>query len=181
MLGGVAAALLAAAPALCQAQAAPERGLYIGGSVGQMEAEGTCPAGTSCDLKDTGWKLFGGYRFTRHLAAEGTYARWGEINLSTGGVSVTGELESIGVAALGILPLGQSFELFGKIGFLSTDQKFRATGPGINVSGFEDGNEGHYGVGAVFKATSNLGVRLEWEQLSKSDVTFFSLGLQYRF
>src|SRR5215213_3656956 len=73
-----------------------EAGWYVGGSIGQSEADGTCPAGVSCDFKDTEWKLFGGYRINRHFAAEGFYANHGEIKLSSGGVSATAESSTFG-------------------------------------------------------------------------------------
>ena len=43
-------------------------GLYVGGALGQMEVSEDCPSGFSCDLKDIGWKVFGGYRAHRNLA-----------------------------------------------------------------------------------------------------------------
>src|SRR5512138_1876470 len=63
------AALIAAA-GLAMAQGAlaqgkgggQDIGWYVGGSIGQSEAAGTCPAGFTCDFKDTDWKIFGGYR-----------------------------------------------------------------------------------------------------------------------
>lgn len=107
-------ASVTASPAM--AQAMPERGWYVGGSLGQMEADGSCPGGFSCDFKDSSWKIFGGYRINRNFAAEGFYTNWGEISVRSGVTSATAEQTSLGIAGLGILPLGPQFEVFGKLG-----------------------------------------------------------------
>ncbi|HWA37938.1 MAG TPA: outer membrane beta-barrel protein [Burkholderiales bacterium] len=180
IVGAVCAAALAL-PAATFAQSTEETGVYIGGSIGQMEAEGTCPAGFTCDLKDTAWKLFGGYRVNRHLAVEGSYFNLGEIRLSGGGVSATGEGDSWSLAAVGILPVGSSFSLFGKAGVAKTEVEARATGPGGTVVGNGDQTELHFGAGAMFSISRNLSLRGEWERFEDSEVDMISIGLQYRF
>jgi OOP family OmpA-OmpF porin len=163
------------------AQAQPDLGFYIGGSLGQMDASGSCIAGVSCDFKDSSWKIFGGYRFHPNFAAEAFYANWGEISLRSGPLSVTGEVSTVGIAALGIVPLGHQFALFGKLGFGNTDQEFTATAPGLLASESNDGTEMILGFGATYSLTSNLGLRAEWETLNDSEVDIISIGIQYRF
>jgi OOP family OmpA-OmpF porin len=172
---------LLGAPALSQAQSADEKGFYIGGSMVSMEADGTCPGGFSCDFKDTGWKIFAGYRVNRHLAIEGTYGAWGEITVSAGANRGTGEIDSMGIAAVGILPLGDRFELFAKAGMASSEQRFTVTGPAIAGTASRDETEFHFGLGATYRLTKNFGIRAEWERLDDSEVNLFSLGVQYRF
>lgn len=159
-------------------------GLYMGGSIGQMKAEGDCPSGFACDLKDTGWKIFGGYRPHRNLAIEATYANWGEITLSTqaGSVTVsgTGTISSWGAAAVGLIG-EERFSLFAKAGILVTEKEVEASGGGISTSEVNDGAEFHWGLGAIFKIGRNVGLRAEWEELAKSEVRFLSLGVQYSF
>jgi OOP family OmpA-OmpF porin len=179
--GVVAGAVLLAAPMASHAQAMEEKGLYLGGSVGQVEAEGSCPAGFSCDLKDTGWKFFAGYRVSRHLAVEGTYLKMGEFRASSGGVNATVEGESWSIAAMGLFPVGSSFTLFGKAGIAQTDVEARAVGPGGTAFGSGDQTELHYGFGAMYSITRNLSLRGEWERLEDSEVDMISIGLQYRF
>jgi OOP family OmpA-OmpF porin len=160
-------------------------GFYVGGSVGQMEAGADCPSGFSCDLKDTGWKIFGGYQAHRNLAVEVTYGNWGEITLSTqaAGVPVTGtgRISSWGAAALGLLPVRTPVSLFGKAGVLVTEQKVEAQGGGISTAQVSDGAEFHWGLGVIVDIARNFGLRAEWERLHKSELDFLSLGLQYRF
>lgn len=176
-----------AAPGIAAAQMQPESGFYIGGSIGQMEADGDCRAGFSCDFKDSAWKLFGGYKLNRYFAVEGTYGDWGEIAIGTTvlgiPVSATGEIWSAGVAALGMLPLGgDRFALFGKAGIVYTEQTSIGSAPGVPTqTEKETGSELHWGVGAMFNFTRNLGLRAEWERLQDSEVDILSVGIQFRF
>lgn len=171
----------AAATAFATVAAAQDAGYYIGGAIGQMEADGDCPAGATCDQKDSGWKIFGGYKFNRNFAVEGSYGDFGEVTLSGGGVTAKGELTSWGIAAVGMLPIGEQFSLFGKVGLNLTKQKITATGPGGSALEQDDGSELNFGFGALFHAMPQLGVRLEWERLEKSEVDMISIGVQYRF
>jgi OOP family OmpA-OmpF porin len=163
------------------AQANKVEGFYIGGSYGQTEAQGSCPAGFSCDLKDTGWKVFGGYRLNRNFAVEGFYGNWGEITVGVGAASAKVESTTFGVAALGILPLGEQFELFGKLGLGSTDIEATGSGPGGSATASDSGSDVLFGVGAAFNFTRNFAIRAEWERLNDSEIDILSIGLQYRF
>ncbi|MFL6567018.1 MAG: outer membrane beta-barrel protein, partial [Burkholderiales bacterium] len=128
----------------------------------------------------TEWKIFGGYRIMRHLVVEVFYADHGEIKLSSGPITSTAQSSTFGVAALGILPLGQ-FELFGKLGVGSTSVDATATGGGFSGSASDSGSDVVYGVGAVFNFSRNLGVRAEYERYSDSEINVLSFGVQYRF
>lgn len=174
------------------AQGMADRGLYLGGSVGQAEAQGWCDTGgaagvtlASCDDKDTAWKLFAGYKFNRYLALEGSYMNLGEFTASvtSGGVSanVTGEATSWNIAAVGMLPLGNQFSLFGKLGWAWTDAAASVTVGGTNVRVGEDDDEAIYGVGVQWDMTRNWALRAEWERLDKSEIDMLSIGVQFKF
>jgi OmpA-OmpF porin, OOP family len=156
-------------------------GLYVGGALGQMEVSEDCPTGFSCDLKDIGWKVFGGYRAHRNLAVEVTYANWGEISLSTSAARGTGAVKSWGVAALGLVGAGERISLFAKGGVVVTQLEICAAGAAIQSRDCEDGGEFHWGLGALFSVKPNVALRAEWERLQKSELDFLSLGVQYRF
>jgi OOP family OmpA-OmpF porin len=175
-----AAGMAVSAASMAQAKSA-ETGFYAGATFGQSEADGSCPAGFSCDFKDTDWKIFGGYRINRNFAAEVFYADHGEISIRAGGASATAESSTFGVAALGILPLGNQFEVFGKIGIGNTSVDASATAGGFSASAGDSGSDILFGVGAVFNFTRNLGVRAEYERYNDSEIDVLSIGLQYRF
>ena len=136
---GLATAMAFTGPAFAQ-----DASFYLGGSIGQAEAEGVCDdlqtivtgIGTvsSCDEKDSAWKLFGGYQFNRHFAIEASYFDYGSVSASgqTFGVPfrITGDATAFGLAAVGILPIANHFSLFGKLGLLRTEVDVTGSGAG---------------------------------------------------
>lgn len=175
------------ASALAQAQ---DSGFYLGGALGQSKFKDWCTGASataffnSCDDKDTAWKLLGGYRFNRYVAVEGSYIDWGEVtaNVTVSGTraEVAAKQHSYGLAAVGTLPLGERFELFGKAGFLMTEQETRRITPSPSTVNREE-SELHYGLGAKYLFTKNWVLRGEWEKTDKLKVEMLSLGVEYRF
>jgi OOP family OmpA-OmpF porin len=170
--------------------------VYLGGSFGSTKISGGCDdvrsafaqfAGTvaSCDDKDTGWKIFGGYQVNKNFAVEGTYINWGSLkgNGTLVGVPVTisGDATSFGVAAVGILPISERFSLFGKAGILMTTTSATIAGGGVSASDDDDDTELHLGVGAMFNLTDRWSIRGEWERTQDSKIDMISIGIQYRF
>jgi OmpA-OmpF porin, OOP family len=165
----------------------PDAGFYLGGALGQSKFKEWCDTGGStitlprCEDSDTAWKLLGGYRFNRYVAAEASYIRWGEVSASTStNVDVAAEQYSYGLAVVGTLPLGPGFELFGKAGFVMTEQETRRIRPNPSTVN-RDETELHYGLGAKYAFTRNWAVRAEWENTDKLKVEMLSIGVEYRF
>ena len=178
---------LALLPSAAIAQA-PGAGFYLGGALGQSTLKEWCDTGGStvltlraCEDTDTSWKVLGGYRFNRYVAAEASYIEWGEVTATiSNGAQVAAEQHSYGLAVVGTLPLGPGFELFGKAGFLMTEQETRRSV--INPSTVNrDETELHYGFGAKYAFTKNWAVRGEWEKTDKLKVEMLSVGVEYRF
>jgi OmpA-OmpF porin, OOP family len=152
MLGSAALAL--SAGALAQGMA-PVPGFYAGVDVGQTDVG---------PEDDTGFKIFGGYRFHRNIAAEIGYG----LLFDKGGAEVT----SLEAVAVGIFPVANQFSIIGKLGFahLMAD-------PG------SDETELTYGLGVQYDLNRNLGFRLQWQRYSTDpdDVDFLSLGVLFKF
>ena len=167
--------MLAAAPA-----AAQDSGFYLGGSLGQGTFTEWCvddPSVLSCDDKASAWKLFGGYRFSPNLAVEASYVDWGEVGGTVAGVgSVSAEQTSIGLAGVLAFEVSPQLALFGKAGFLMTEQETR----GRNTVR-RDESEFHYGLGARYGFTREWAARAEWERTEKLKVELVSIGVEYRF
>jgi OOP family OmpA-OmpF porin len=172
-----------ALPATAHAQG---RGAYMGGGVGQTKMADWCstsggPPGLvlhACEDTDSGFKLFGGYQFNRYISVEGTYINWGKFSAAfgpNGHPSLTAKHQSFGPAALGSLPLGESFALLGKLGLLATIQKLDSRS--------EEGSETevHYGVGARWHFARNGAVRAEWEGTSELKLQMISASVEFRF
>lgn len=171
---------------------AQETGAYLGGSLGQSKFTEWCdtsgaPAGfvlTACDDKDTAWKLFGGYRLNRYVAVEATYIDWGEVTASAqfgGPRSASADQYSMGIAAVGNLQLGPRFSVFGKLGFLHTEQKSRVTTTTQTTNTDADEAEIHLGFGVKYLLAKDWALRAEWERTDELKVEMFSLGAELRF
>ena len=168
--------------ATCVPAAAQDVGFYLGGALGQARLTEWCDpvAGftiTACEDTDTGWKLVGGYRFSRYVAVEATYIDWGKVSGTANGISATAEQTSMGAGVVGSLPLNAQFSIFGKAGFLTTEQEISRPGGSFTA----DDTEFHYGLGAKYAFTTNWAARAEYERTDKLKVEMLSIGAEFRF
>ena len=97
------------------------------------------------------------------------------------------EADAWTISALGILPLGDSFSLFGRVGVNIWSADYSDTSTIVGISGSEsdddDGTDWVYGVGAAWNFTNNLSLRGEWERydLGDGDIDLWSAGLSWNF
>lgn len=155
-------------------------------------------ASSSVDDSDTGYKLFLGYQFNQNFAVEGGYVDLGKMSFSStitapSAGTVSGDVKTkngLFLDAVGTLPLGNNFSVFGRLGVYSIKTELTASGSAGSVSSSDTGSDFHWGIGAGYDFTPNLGARLEWERFNKvgnkdktgeGDVDLASVGLVYRF
>ncbi len=209
----IAAALVVTGGLLAGQAVAADTGGYIGISAGQTMSDvdaasadaalGSLGFGSSTtgDETDIGFKLYGGYRFNRNFAVEGGYTDLGKFtahSVITAGGSGTADWEwdgySIDVAALGIFPVNERFEIFGRagLGIWNLDFSFTASGPGGTgiASDSDSGVSPLLGFGAALNINPQIGVRVEYERHFKvggddtagdSDIDLISLGVLFKF
>lgn len=141
-----------AAAALAGSAAAQDRGAYLGGSGGIVQYKESC-AGLSapCDDKDPAWRLFAGYRFSRHFSAELAYADLGEV--TSGGAAAS--TKAFDVSALLSFPVAQGLSAFGRLGVYRS--RVKAPAAGETSSGLT------YGAGLGWDF-ARFGVRVEWQR-----------------
>lgn len=186
---GLASAITFVGPAFAQ-----DTGLYIGGALGQATVDVDCTGATSCDDKDTSWRIFGGYQFNRNFAIEAGYIDLGEASAAGptppfGTTSVIQEATAFDVVAVGMLPIMDRFSVFGKLGFYRADTDVSVTNTVLGSFSESDSNTDlTFGAGVRYDFTRNLAVRAEWQRYSdlgisdlESDVDVFSLGVLWRF
>ena len=139
---------------------------YAGVGIGQSKAKDWCSGagGISCDDKDTAWKVFGGYQFSRNFAAEFGYVKLGEFNASTGGLTDTAKVHAWELSAIGAWPLMQQLSIFGRLGVYRANAKEETNFAG---SVEHTNNDLTYGVGLGYDFTRNLGLRVEWQRYQK--------------
>ena len=160
------------ASSLFMASAHADNGFYIGGSVGNADVSGTPSSDFSGD--DTGYKIFGGFKFTI-FAIEGGYVDFGKAE-GNGISAETTAFDLFGLVNIGLGPI----DLFGKLGVFSWDSDLTAGGS-IN----EDGTDPVYGVGGGL-SLGPLSVRAEYEYFdvggdALDDIQMISLGVVYFF
>lgn len=156
---------------------------------------------TTVDDQDFGFKVFGGYRFNRNIAIEGAYTNFGKFSSHTdvlAGGSGTGKGEwtpwSLNVSGVGIIPLGETFEIFGRAGasFWNLDFDFTASGPGGTGTASESssGVSGLLGAGVAINFGRRVALRAEYERHfdvgdddtgGSSDLDMFSASMVFRF
>jgi OmpA-OmpF porin, OOP family len=182
---GFAAAAAFAGAALAQSQ---ESGAYVGLGIGQSKAKDACSGtsfpgvSSSCDDKDTAWRIFGGYQFNRYVAAEVAYTDLGKVKAtaSSGGVTASEEVKSNAweLVGVGSYPIGTSgFAPYAKLGVYRGESK--ASGV---VSGKDTSNDWTGGLGVRYDFMRNFAVRAEWQRYNgDSDIDVFSIGALYKF
>jgi len=149
------------------------------------------------DNRDTGYKLFGGYKINRNFAVEGGYFDLGRFGFTAttvppGTLSGTIKLKGLNLDAVGILPFTEKFSAFGRVGmnYAQAKDSFSGTGAVAVLDPNPSKREANYkfGAGLQYDFTQSLGMRLEAERYrindavgNKGDVDLFSVGLVYRF
>lgn len=96
-----------------------------------------------------------------YFGIEGSYTYFGEF----GGDNVEATLDGYGIAAIGRLPLSDTFSVFIKGGYFWWDADIDVDGPlGLSGSGDVDGEEPFYGIGVDFQVSDHLNLAVEYDR-----------------
>jgi OmpA-OmpF porin, OOP family len=187
--------LLAAAvgPAVAQES---ERGIYIGGSLGYSQYQNACESAlVPCDEGDVAGRLFAGYQFNRHWAAEIGAGQFGEASgsgaVAGGGGTGSFSLKSYGwdVSAVATIPLNSRLGVLARLGVYrvrtTLDQQGSFFAP-LHDAGTQSGWT--YGAGLSY-TLGRLGLRAEWQRydnigansIGTDEIDMFTLGALFRF
>lgn len=169
---------------MTKAVTGPDSGWLVGGQIGQSKIKLDCPAGVSCDDTDTAFRIFGGYNINKNFGVELGYADLGKVTVSALGISGDVKATAWDIMAVGTLPLGSNFDLYGKLGWYFADSKTSGSIGG----GSESNNDLTYAFGGAYNFNKNLAVRLEWQQYKSvgsdsdnGDVDVIAVGVVYKF
>jgi OOP family OmpA-OmpF porin len=185
LLAAMLGATVMAAPAVSMAQARGETGWYAGITLGQSEVKSVdCTGFTSCDAKDTAFRILGGYQINRNFAAELGYHDLGKVKVSAPGVSFDIKSNAWELVGVGAYPLANQFSVYGKLGFYRGETKVSGGGKDTNT-------DLTYGIGGQYDLSREVGIRAEWQRYGKiggdsstggtSDVDVLSIGAIWRF
>lgn len=160
------------------AHADERSGFYIGGSLGEATNEVDEFKGS-----DTAFKLSGGYSFNEYLAAEVAYVDAGTQEDNIGAVKIENESSGVIASAVLRLPLGESFALFGKLGYAFYDSEATARLGSLSERESDSDEDLAYGVGIEMAVWGGLRLRAEYEAVDVSDGDFqlVSAGAVYKF
>ncbi len=201
----IALAVLGSTPVLAQQLMGP----YIGGNIGSTRANFDTPANlgafvgpgfpvtsTTGDDRDTGGKLYGGYRFHRNFAVEGGYFDLGKFGYTynsapAGSLSGNLRVRGLNLDLVGILPVSERFSVFGRVGaaYAQARSGFSRTGSVPLAAGRNEKDTNlKVGVGLEYAFSERLSVRGELERYRVNDavrsrgyVDMASVGLVYSF
>lgn len=190
--------------------AAEDSGWLVGGSIGQTKAKiddaritaqlagsGFVTTSMVDDKRDTGYKIFGGYKFNPNFALEGGYFDLGKFGFTSttipaGTLNGNIKLRGLNLDAVGMLPITERFSAFGRFGAQYAQAKDSFTGTGAvvptNASPKKSAINYKAGLGVQYNLTDSLGLRGEWERFrindgvgNKGDVDMLSVGLVFLF
>jgi len=152
---------------------------YVGLGVGQSIIKNG-----QFDENDTGFKVFGGYRFNPNLAVEAAYLNFGKPGITTAGTKLEYEACSAAVWAKGLLPISRNIDLFGKAGWAYWEAKSYTTPSGLPTAKYKwKGNDFTWGAGVGFNQWKSFSIQMEYEEVNNDlDKTgLWSVSGLYRF
>jgi OmpA-OmpF porin, OOP family len=179
--------------------------------INYLEQQGVTFDNVTTETEDTdiGYEAIFGYRFNRYIAGEFGLLQVGDLTNTIRGdydagtgagivpASVSFKYNFGGpiIAVVGILPLGDKFELYGRAGVLfasaDRDATARIDGDGQQLGGIKgDSTEVVYGIGASFHINVMYSIRAEYMRFDEvgdpsttgtEDLNNISIGLTVRF
>jgi OOP family OmpA-OmpF porin len=176
-IAAVIAALAVAAAAPAAYAQDEDAGFYVGGGIGQFNAQiddvddvdGTVD---EWDEDDTAYKFFLGYSLNQFLAFELDYINLGEPSGdAVPGFNVDASVDGFAPYVVGTIPLGQWFEVYGRLGYFFYDATLGVEdGLGGRAEFDEESEELVYGAGVGAKIGERFKVRFEYERLDFENV-----------
>ena len=174
----------AALAALAVAAAAPaayaqdeNAGFYLGGGVGQFNAQiddvdQVDETVEGWDEDDTAYKFFGGYRLNKFLAFELAYVNLGEPSGPVvPGFNVDASVDGFAPYVVGTIPLGNWFEVYGRLGYYFYDATVGVENEVDDRVEFDEESEDLvYGAGIGANIGERLNVRFEYERFDLQGV-----------
>jgi OOP family OmpA-OmpF porin len=191
--------------------AADDSGAYILGAVGvsrvsidkaafddTLNSVPVTGLSSTTDERDTGYKLQLGYKLNQNFAIEGGYVDLGKFaynaTFTGGNVNATIKASGWNLVAMGILPLGDTFSLLGRVGMIRAKVEANAstTVPGISPENTSTtNNDFTYGLGVAYNLSKNVSFRADYDRYAKlgdtnstggeGDVDLYSLAVAYKF
>jgi len=178
--------------ALATPASTAEKGFYLGAGLGvsSLDVRDFTPeyADLRLEQTDPGYKLFAGWRVTNVFAVEAGYTNFGDVRKWEGGNLEFYKEADIGVSmlsvvAVGLIPLSDKVDLYGKLGYASWDSSIQTTSGGETEDLSTSGGDPTFGIGIAMRF-KRFGARVEGDWLQVPDageVFLLSASLTYIF
>jgi len=172
--------------------AAADLGFYVGAGLGITSVDVREFNPDYADLRFEedafGYKIFAGYRPLKYFAVEAGYTDFGNIKSFEGGNVEAYAESNIDISmwsgyAVGLIPVGDKVDFFGKLGYASYDVDNNVIRSGVPEDRSTSGSDLAWGLGMNFKF-KKLGARIEADWLKIPDtggVFMLSASLMYNF
>lgn len=182
---------LLCAAALALASTTPFAQGYLGIVGGMAKQDVNCTNWAKCDRSDTGFKLYGGYEFSKLASVELGYTDFGSVSLATSNNVATGSYSASAISLGGALhlPLAPKFTGIVRLGLASVDADYSYAGPfGLfAASSSESSIEPYVGFSLAYALTPQLSLTGSFDYLradyprGSGSATLLGLGLRYAF
>ena len=149
---------------------------YVGAGAGYTKID-IEDSGVSFDGSDTGWKVFGGYKFNDYFGLEVAYYDFGEPDDKVFGIDIDIEADGYGGFLAGFYPATDKFDLFAKLGVVSYDVKVKGLGTSVS----DDDEAFAWGVGGSYMLNEKFALAAEWERVEVDDGELDMVSLSGRF
>jgi len=156
---------------------------YVGANIGRNYYDGdACAFSFSCEDRSTGFKVYTGGKFSRYFGVELGYVNLGEADRNGGSISAQGA----NLGLIGSIPLGDRFNIFGKVGGLYSWTKVESPVPTV-ATGRKDGLGLSYGAGLQFDINKVVAIRADWDRYrlkfvnDRDDSDLYSIGVVFKF
>jgi OmpA-OmpF porin, OOP family len=181
--------------ALCTTTIAPSalaqerKGFSLGIDYGRTEAKKYCNNIADCDDTDKGPKVELGYDFNEYWSAELGYTSFGTVfDSNEGSLQVTQKSNAITLSALGTVPLGEWFGVYGRFGYARYDTNNSGMVESVAIDD-ESGYTPFWGAGVSVNLSEEFSLRLEYQNYAdlsdlpgrKDDVQGLYGGVVYHF
>jgi OmpA-OmpF porin, OOP family len=181
----VLAALIGAASA--QAQAQSEAPVYMTNAVGATHLNLDCAGATSCDTRDVGVKLVGGYRFGNGLSLELGYVSFGEFRAADATLGLSVKPTALLLGGAYALPLGTDWGLNLRLGAAHVKTKIRAVSGTLSGADSARKVKVYAGVGLNYAISKTIKIELGADSTEaeyageKGSIRMISLGATFSF
>jgi len=175
---------------------AADNGFYGAFDIGQGKMSDITDQGVTLSAENTTpFRLGVGYQFNQNFGLEGSYTDFGKSNITASVLGIglsAGDVKanSTGIAAIAYLPVSDTIELFGKVGYNSTKMTltpsavFAAAGATTSSS---TKSKAAFGLGVKFNINKQVALRAQYEDFGSfgdtptTKVTAITIGATYAF